>query len=62
LPLRSVAVTEEGGKILVDEHPSAAWLASRQDTALGAVSDFFRVHLEEGSGLGQRQGLHDHDE
>jgi hypothetical protein len=48
LPFGSVAVTEEGSKILVDKHPSTTRLAGRQGAALGAAANLLRMHLEEG--------------
>jgi hypothetical protein len=51
LPVESVAVTEEGNKILVDKHPSPTGLGRGQDAALSAGADLLRMHLEEGSGF-----------
>jgi hypothetical protein len=61
LPLRRVAVSKEGGKVVVDEHPSTPWLASWKRTALGAAAHLLRVHLEEGGRFGKRHCLHGRD-
>jgi hypothetical protein len=58
LPLDSVPVTKEGGKVVIDEHPSASWLASWKRAALGAAAHLLGVHLEKGRCFGERQRLH----
>jgi hypothetical protein len=62
LPLRSVPVAKEGGKVLVDEHPSTSGFARWKRAAFGAAAHLLGVHLEEGRGFGERQGLHGRDE
>jgi hypothetical protein len=59
LPLRRVALAHEGGKVVVDEHPAAAGLAGRNHAALGARTDFFRVHLQEARGLFEGERVHE---
>jgi hypothetical protein len=61
LPLRSVPVTKKGGKVVVDEHPSATGLASWKYAAFGAAAHLLGVHLEKGCGFGERQSLHERD-
>jgi hypothetical protein len=58
LPLGSVAVTKEGGKVVVDENPSTPGLAGWKHAALGTAAHLLRVHLEEGGGFTERQCLH----
>jgi len=58
LPLRSVALTEEGGKIVIDKHPSTTRLARRQGAALGTAPNLLGMHLEERGSFVQREGLH----
>jgi hypothetical protein len=61
LPLGSVAVSQEGGKVVVNEYPSPTGLACRQCAALGAAAHFLRMHLQEGRGFSERQRLHDRE-
>jgi hypothetical protein len=58
LPLRSVPVAKEGGKVVVNEHPSTTGLASWKRAAFGAAAHLLGVHLEKGRSFGERQGLH----
>jgi hypothetical protein len=58
LPFGSVAVTQEGSKVLVYEDPSTAGLGGWQDAALGAAADILGMHLEEGGSFVQGEGLH----
>jgi hypothetical protein len=59
LPLGRVAFTKEGGKVVVNEHPSTPGLAGWKHAALGACAHLLGVHLEECRGFGERQRLHE---
>jgi hypothetical protein len=59
--LNRVALAQEGGKIVVDENPSAPGLACGKCATLCAAAHLLGMHLEKGSGFGERQRLHRHD-
>jgi hypothetical protein len=59
LPLWRVAVTKEGGKVVVDEHPSTPRLAGWKRAALGTGAHLLGMHLEESCGFTERQCLHE---
>jgi hypothetical protein len=61
LPLHRVLASQEVSKIVVDEDPAAARLASWKRAALGAAAHLLGVHLEKGRCFGERQRLHGRD-
>jgi len=58
LPLNSIVRTHVVGKVVFDKNPCLAGLRAGQQTQLGAAAYFLWVHMEEGGGLVQIEGMH----
>jgi hypothetical protein len=51
LPSHRIQRAHELGEIDFEKNPASACLGSRNETTLGACSEFFRVHVEKSSGF-----------
>jgi hypothetical protein len=58
LPRKSIARAQILGEILVDEHVATACLGARHQSALRALSQFFRMHEQELGCLRDVHGSH----
>jgi len=59
LPSDRISRAQELGEIWLEEHPAAPGLRARNETALGARAQFFRVHAQERSSLSEIERPHD---
>jgi hypothetical protein len=57
LPRSRIPRTEVIGEIDFQKDPAPAGFGAGDQTAFRAAADFFRVHVQEGGGLGEIEGL-----